>query len=82
MNLLQVMSDYGVFIVYRGELESWLSHLGVNNHGPQWLMATFEKMGENPEDEQYLSPGEGDVWDFMGRIRDWMVAHDRKGIPA
>ena len=81
-NLLQVLADYGVFIVYSGELESWLSHLGATNHGPQWLMAAFEKMGENPDDEQYLNPGEGDVWGFIGRIRDWMVAHDRKGIPA
>ena len=76
------MADYGVFIVAGGELENWLSHLETKSHGPQWLMAIFEKMGENPDDEKYLKPGEGDVWDFIGEIKEWMISHSRKGIPA
>ncbi len=75
------MNEYGSFIVPGGELESWLKQLGATGEGSRWLVSVFEKMGENPEDPAYVTPSDGDVWDFLAKIRGWMVARDRKGIP-
>ena len=80
-NLLQAIAAYGVFIVPGGEVESWLKILGVRGKSAMWLERVFEKMGEGPQDERYLVPTEGDVWAFVGQIKEWMSAPDIKGIP-
>jgi len=80
-NLIDQLRDYGVFIVPGGELESWLKPLNATGHGPQWLMSIFEKMGENPDDPSYVHPSSGDVWDFIGQIKQWAENPIRKGIP-
>ena len=28
-----------------------------------------------------MNPSEGDVWDFIGNIKHWLVNPERKGIP-
>jgi hypothetical protein len=38
-------------------------------------------MGDEPGRANYLEPGEGDVWDFIGDIRSWAADANRKGIP-
>ncbi|EOW9393500.1 ATP-dependent endonuclease [Vibrio cholerae] len=81
-NLLKQLSDYGLFVVPNGELESWLKHLEVGGHGPKWLVEIFEKMGENPESESYVKPSIGDVWGFLELIKVWAIKPDRKGIPT
>ncbi len=81
-NLLQQLSEYGLFVVPNGELESWLQQLEVSGHGPEWLVKIFEKMGENPDMPDYIKPEDGDVWDFMGSIKKWTAAVNRKGIPT
>jgi len=81
-DLLDQLKDYGLFIVPNGELECWLKHLEASGHGPKWLVEVFEKMGENPELEDYIEPVDGDVWDFIGSIKYWASAASRKGIPA
>jgi len=81
-NLMETLEEYGIFVVRDGELESWLKQLGAAGHGSNWLVGTFEKMGENPEDPAYIKPSDGDVWDFLANIRGWMLAGGRKGIPA
>ena len=80
-NLLNQLEEYGAFVVRNGELESWLSNLGATGHGSKWLIEVFEKMGENPEDANYLTPTSGDVWDFMDKIRGWIDNPNKKGIP-
>lgn len=80
-NLLNQISDYGLFVVKNGELESWLKELEVNGHGSKWLIDVFEKMGENPDLEGYLKPTDSDVWIFLQNIRDWLLNPNRKGIP-
>ncbi len=80
-NLLQQLSEYGVFVVPGGELESWLKPLGASKHGPAWLIDIFERMGEDPDHSQYVKPGEEDVWAFVGRLKTWLVNPVRKGIP-
>lgn len=81
LNFLNQLKEYGIFVVKNGELESWLRDLNVSGHGSNWLINIFEKMGENPEDENYLTPQSGDVWNFIGEINEWVLNPNRKGIP-
>jgi ABC-type branched-subunit amino acid transport system ATPase component len=80
-NLFDKLAEYGVFVVRKGELESWLPNLGANGHGPAWLIDVFEKMGEDPESPSYLRPSNEDVWSFIGEIKKWFANPIRKGIP-
>ncbi|MEG3940806.1 AAA family ATPase [Microcoleus sp. S36b_A3] len=80
-NLFDKLAEYGIFAVRGGELESWLPNLGATGHGPAWLIAVFEKMGEDPESVGYLMPSNDDVWLFIGEIKKWFTNPTRKGIP-
>ena len=80
-NLLNQLNEYGIFTVPGGELESWLKPLGATGHTPDWLISIFEKMGEDPDQENYVKPTEDDVWAFMFSIRNWLMNLNRKGIP-
>lgn len=81
-NLLSQLQEYGCLVVPGGEVESWLKPLGAGGHGSKWLIEMFEKMGDSPESPNYLAPSTGDVWDFLGAARAWLVDPNRKGIPA
>jgi hypothetical protein len=81
-DLLEQLAQYGLFVVARGELESWLQELSAGGHGPAWLIEIFERMGSDPSGNDYLRPGENDVWLFIGMIRRWLTDPNRKGIPA
>ena len=81
-NLCSQLSEYGLFVVKRGELESWLPELEGSGHGPTWLVDVFEKMGEDPDNTSYLRPGVDDVWSFIAEIRHWLSNPRRKGIPS
>jgi len=81
VNFCEQLEQYGSFIVRNGELESWLSILAIETNKSTWLVKIFERMGEDPNDENYLSPSDGDVWDFIGRIKKWIDDPKRKGIP-
>lgn len=80
-NFFNKLSDYGLFVVPNGELESWLKELNVSGHGPNWLVEIFEKMGEDPSSSDYLKPRDGDVWNFVDGISKWFFDPRRKGIP-
>jgi AAA domain, putative AbiEii toxin, Type IV TA system len=81
-NLFDKLAEYGLFVIRNGELESWLSSLGATGHGPNWLIDIFEKMGEDPESQDYLTPSDEDVWLFLGEIKKWFVNPIKKGIPV
>jgi len=81
VNLFEQMEEYGVLIVPEGELESWLKQLNSSGHGPKWLIETFEKMGDSHESTNYLLPKSGDVWDFLGKAKKWLINNERKGLP-
>lgn len=81
-NLVSQLSEYGIFVVPGGELESWLLHLEVGRHGPSWLIGIFEKMGEDPADEEYVKPTDDDVWLFLSIVKKWLIDPSRKGIPT
>ena len=38
-----------------------------------WLVDVFEKMGGNLSDKKYIRPAVGDVWDFLGKIKEWFI---------
>ncbi|MBP6793721.1 MAG: ATP-binding protein [Saprospiraceae bacterium] len=80
-NLFNQLEEYGIFVVRKGELEHWLTDLKVNAHKSVWLTKVFDAMMSNPEDPEYIKPGEGDVWEFLARISEWMSNESRKGIP-
>jgi len=80
-NYFNQLDEYGVFVINKGELESWLKPLNATGHGSNWLIDIFSKMGDNPEITGYVKPTNGDVWDFMGKIKNWIDNVNRKGIP-
>ncbi len=81
INLLNQLSEYGILVVPNGEIESWLKDLKVSGHGSSWLIGIFEKMGEDPEAEDYVKPSTNDVWKFISKVRSWLVDASKKGIP-
>ena len=76
---LSELENYGLFLVPRGELESWLPSLKANGHGAKWLDNIFEKMGSSDSDSSYLKPGKDDVWEFIDSIAKWVNDSDRSG---
>lgn len=81
-NLLNRLSEYGLFVIPTGELESWLKSLNVGDHGPRWLVDMFTAMGEDPNSPTYVRPSADDVWKFIGRIKNWLIDSNRCGIPT
>jgi len=81
-NLFDRLSEYGLFVVRRGELESWLRGLAINGHGPSWLVSIFQKMGEDQMSPGYVRPAPGDVWGFVATLEQWLTNPNRKGIPT
>jgi len=81
-NFFNQLEEYGLFVVRKGELESWLPSLGSSGHGPNWLIETFEKMGEDPASDSYIKPSDNDVWEFMSRLKVWFSNPEKKGIPT
>jgi predicted ATPase len=81
-NLFDQLDEYGIFAVRKGELESWLKTLSPTaGHSPDWLVEIFEKLGEDPTTTTYVKPTEGDVWDFITKIKNWFTNSMRKGTP-
>jgi AAA15 family ATPase/GTPase len=80
-NFLNQLKEYGVFVIQKGELESWLKHLNGCGHGSKWLIDIFSKMGENPDNVDFVKPKGDDVWNFIGEIENWIENVNRKGIP-
>jgi hypothetical protein len=80
-NLFDQLDEYGIFTVRNGELESWLKPLGAQGHSPDWLIDIFERLGEDPSLATYVKPTNGDIWDFINKIRIWFTNTARKGNP-
>jgi len=78
-HLLRSAAEYGVFIVPVGELERWLSELGVQAQKNRWIERIFSRMRTDPSDPEYLRPGTGDVWDFVRAVARWIDDPRRLG---
>lgn len=83
--LIAELAIYGVFIVPLGELECWLQpQLGLtppssNRQKKKWLATAIERLGWDPDDQSYVRPIEGDIWDFLRKITAWISNPDRQG---
>lgn len=73
------LARYGVFVTRGGELENWLSSLGVPKKKTDWTVAMLERLGSDSSNSSYIHPSTGDVWDFMRAIVGWIQAPSRKG---
>ncbi|WP_134079551.1 ATP-dependent nuclease [Haemophilus haemolyticus] len=80
-NFFDNLMEYGSFVVPIGEVENWLSDLDIDRNKNGWLRNIFEKMGDDPSSEHYIRPTHNDVWDFIGKISQWINNPNRKGIP-
>lgn len=80
--LLKDLESYGIFVVEKGELESWLVSLGVRTKKSDWIVDIFRALGSTPGSASYVSPGTRDVWAFIDRIGKWVSDPNRSGMPA
>ena len=80
-NLFDQLDDHGMFAVRHGEVEHWLTGIAPPGlHGPDWLVEAFKNMGEDSSNSAYRRPAPGDVWDFIGKIGQWLRNAKRKGL--
>lgn len=77
--LFDNLEQYGIFPFRHGELENWLKDLGVRGKKTDWTVAMLERLGSDPADPNYVRPGPGDVWEFIGKVVDWVRNPARKG---
>jgi hypothetical protein len=77
--LFDTLDEYGLFVVRKGELESWLKHLKAAGKKTDWTVDILEKMGDDPGKLEYLRPSTGDVWDVIRKITGWIKNPTRKG---
>jgi ABC-type branched-subunit amino acid transport system ATPase component len=81
-NLFNRLEEYGLFVVRKGELESWLKQFGIpTGNKTRWLIETFNRLGDDPTKSDYVGPSNDDVWEFLDRIGKWFLNSTRKGIP-
>lgn len=81
-NLIAQLAEYGVFLVPVGEVEGWLPDLSRRtSEKSEWLSETFEAMGQDASDPNYVKPGDNDVWQFLNSVRKWLENPSRRGIP-
>ncbi|WP_083745812.1 ATP-dependent endonuclease [Variovorax sp. KK3] len=79
-DLFDQLGLYGLFVVRRGELESWLPGMSTKSGKSDWVVDIFEKLGEDPSSASYVRPAEGDVWSFIGEIGSWFRNPQRRGM--
>jgi hypothetical protein len=78
-NALTKLANYGVFAVPVGELERWLRQFGITNK-KTWVTEMLVRLGSK-SDAAYVSPGHGDVWDFVESVAAWVNDPARAGMP-
>lgn len=76
------MAKYGVFIVPLGELENWLTPLGVKprlDDKGRWLREALERLGTDPQSVEYVHPAKDDIWEFIRGVNAWIRNPTREG---
>jgi hypothetical protein len=73
------LGQYGIFVVRKGEMETWLSELEIPGKKTDWTLAILDRLGADPHEDGYVGPGEGDVWHFIRNIVVWIKDSARKG---
>ena len=78
--LLDTLTEYGIFIVPGGELENWLLSLGTPGKKTEWTIGMLERLGLESNELGYVPLGVDDVWGFMTKIIAWIGNPARKGV--
>lgn len=78
---LRGLVDYGVFVVPVGELEGWLSVLGIGGPKRDWIVSMLTRLGGDSSAPDYVGSSHDDVWDFVDAIGAWTADPARKGMP-
>ena len=69
--LFDTLARYGIYVVRKGEMETWLRNLGVPGKKTDWTLAILE-IRCYPHEAGYICPAAGDVWAFMREIVGWV----------
>lgn len=77
---IEELAQVGVFVVDVGELENWLHQLGCTNK-QWWLTDMLTRLGA-PDDANYVTATNGDVWDFVDNLASWLEDPARAGMPS
>ena len=78
-DFFDTLAQYGVFVTRKGELEKWLTVLNVPGRKTDWTISMLDRLGSDPNDQNYVRPTNGDVWEFMRGIVSWIKTPTRKG---
>lgn len=80
--LLSSLAEFGIFVVPNGELESWLTDIGIvtTSNKKKWLLSVFDKLGGDPESEDFVQPSSNDIWEFVRSIASWINNPSRSGV--
>lgn len=78
--IISILNRYGVFIIPTGELESWLRTMGVEGKKVGRVIQILEKFGNDPTDDQYVRPAQGDIWDYIRSVTMWLKDPQREGM--
>lgn len=77
--LFDPLWQYGIFGVRNGEVESWLSDLGIRSKKAGWAVQMLERLGSYPNHAEYVKPTAADVWDFMRDVVKWIKGSGAQG---
>ena len=80
--LVGVLGGHGIFVVPWGEVESWLSGLGVGAQKGRWLESIFERMKTDPAEPGFTQPAANDVWRFVRDISKWLAGRRSREVRA
>ena len=66
---LNTLSEKGLHLVPVGELEEWLTELGVEEREQKlsWIIKILEKLGKD-NSEEFVEPKKNDVWKFIDEV--------------
>ena len=80
-SLINQLAEYGIFVVPKGEVESWLGYLDIKASKANWLPEVFDRMKADPADSKYVKPQDKDVWKFIESVAGWVTYEERLGMP-
>ncbi|HLT35107.1 MAG TPA: AAA family ATPase [Enhygromyxa sp.] len=81
-HLINVFAQFGLFVVPHGELECWLTPMGLvpnTDNKRKWFEEALQTLGWDPDDPDYRKPQDDDIWQFMRQIAAWIADPQRKG---
>ena len=77
---LATLADIGLFLVPVGEIEKWLTQFNLTNK-QTWVTDMLKHLG-SVGSAAYVTPGDGDVWEFVEGIARWIQDPRRRGIAS